>query len=219
MLLLSVNIGRGRAIPRAGKPRETGIYKLPVDGAVRTTAEGLEGDEILDKENHGGTDQAVYVYGAPDYEWWSRELGRELQPGTFGENLTISDLRSADALVGDRLLIGSAILEVTAPRIPCVTLATRMEDPAFLKSFRRAERPGIYCRVIREGDVRAGDTVSYQSYQDDTVSAIEMFRDFFEPDLSEQKIRRHLRAPIAVRDRVDKERQLAKLLDREADFR
>lgn len=215
MLLLSVNTGRGRAIPRAGKPRETGIHKLPVDETVRVTAEGLEGDEILDKENHGGVDQAVYVYGAPDYEWWSEALQRELHPGVFGENLTISEFRSSDAMIGDRLLIGSTILEMTAPRIPCVTLATRMQDPTFLKRFRSAERPGVYCRVVQEGNVRAGDKVTYRSYLGDTVSAIEMFRDFFEPDLSERKIRRHLGAPIAVRDRIDKERQLTKLLDRE----
>ncbi|HEX2729446.1 MAG TPA: MOSC domain-containing protein [Rubrobacteraceae bacterium] len=214
MRLLSVNLGRGRAIPRAGKPRKTGIYKLPADGAVRVTAEGLEGDEILDRENHGGVDQAVYVYGAPDYEWWSEALDRELRPGAFGENLTISGLRSADALIGDRLLIGSAILEVTAPRIPCVTLATRMDDPAFLKRFRTAERPGVYCRVIREGEVRVGDAVSYQGYQGDAVSAVEMFRDFFEPDLSEPTIRRHLDAPIAMRARIDLERRLTKFLDR-----
>lgn len=217
MLLRSVNVGQGRFVPRAGKPGKTGIYKLPVSEAVRITFSGLEGDEIHDTQNHGGVDQAVYVYGAPDYEWWSEILKREMGPGTFGENLTISGLRSADALIGDRLRIGPVILEVTAPRIPCVTLATRMQDPAFLKRFRRAERPGLYCRVIRDGYVRAGYTVSYESFQGDTVSAIEMFRDFFDPDASEQAIRRYLDAPIAIRDRVAKEERLRELHPRKVE--
>ena len=86
-----------------------------------------------------------------------------------------------------------------------------MEDPIFLKRFRRAERPGLYCRVIREGYVRVGDTVSYECYQGDTVSAIEMFRDFFDPEVSERAIRRYLDAPIAIRDREAKERRLREL--------
>lgn len=212
MRLLSVNVGRGRTVPRARKPAKTGIYKLPAREAVRISANGLEGDEILDTENHGGVDQAVYLYGAPDYEWWSDALGRELAPGTFGENLTISDLRSVEALIGDRLRIGEVMLEVTAPRIPCVTLATRMGDPAFVKHFREAERPGLYCRVIREGYVRAGGAVEYRRYPGETISAVEMFRDFFDPDLSERTIRRHLVAPVAARARVAKEMRLRELL-------
>lgn len=212
MRLLSVNAGRGRAIPRPRKPAKTGIHKRPVSGTVRVTAEGVEGDEILDTKNHGGVDQAVYLYGAPDYEWWEEALERELPPGIFGENLTISDLRSADARIGDRLRIGRVILEVTAPRIPCVTLATRMEAPTFVKRFREAERPGLYCRVIHEGSLRAGDAVEYERHLGEALSAIEMFRDFFDPDSSERTIRRHLAAPVAVRARVAKEGQLRELL-------
>ncbi len=204
-MLLSVNIGQGRSVPRAGKPGKIGIYQVPVSDAVRITSSDLEGDKIYDTENHGGVEQAVFVYGAPDYGWWSEVLERELQPGTFGENLTISSLRSADALIGDRLRIGPVILEVTPPRILCVTLVTWIADPGFLTRFRRAERPGLYCRVIREGYVRAGDTVSYERYQSDTALAIELFLDFFDPDANERAIRRHLDVPIAVRDREAKE--------------
>ena len=143
MQLISINIGRTQAIQGAKASGTTGIYKLPVE-AAQITAEGLADDAICDRENHGGVDQAVYVYGTPDYAWWSAELGRALAPGTFGENLTITDLASARLNVGDRLRIGAVVLEVTAPRIPCVTLATRMGDPAFVKRFRHAERPGLY---------------------------------------------------------------------------
>jgi MOSC domain-containing protein YiiM len=212
MQLLSVNTGAERPIRGAKASGKTGIYKVPVDGPVRVTRDGLAGDEISDKKNHGGVDQAVYLYGIPDYEWWYEELGRELAPGTFGENLTVAGLESARALVGDRLHAGSVVLEVAAPRIPCVTLATRMGDPTFVKRFREAGRPGLYCRVIREGYVRAGEEASYEPYEGEAVGALEVFRDFFEPDVSEAAIRRHLAAPIAVRARVEKEEQLRKLL-------
>lgn len=216
MRLSSVNVGQECEIKSAKTSGKTGIYKRPVDRPVWVSAGGLAGDEVSDTENHGGPDQAVYVYGVPDYAWWSETLGRELPPGTFGENLTITDLESADCAIGDRLEIGPVVLEVTDPRIPCVTLAARMEDPLFVKCFRQAERPGLYCRVIREGQVRIGDRVSLVGYSGEKVQAVELFRDFFEPDPSERTIRRHLAAPIAIRSRVDKERQLGEIMSRKS---
>lgn len=211
MIVLSVNIGRATAIQTAKSTRQTGIYKLPVSGPVRVTSLGLEGDAVCDSKHHGGVDQAVYVFGAPDYAWWSAELGRELPPGTFGENLTIDGLESATFSIGDRLRLDEVVLEVTAPRIPCATLAARMGDPAFVKKFRRAERPGLYCRVIQEGRVRAGETVTLERYAGSPLTALEMFRDFYNGQWDEARIRRHLAAPIAIRDRDDMERKLAEL--------
>ena len=215
MQLISINIGRAQPIQRAKSSGTTGIYKLPV-GAAQITAEGLSDDAICDRENHGGVDQAVYVYGTPDYAWWSAELGRVLAPGTFGENLTIADLESARLNVGDRLRIGDVVLEVTAPRIPCATLAARMGDPAFVKRFRHAERPGLYCRVIRAGAVRVGQPVALEQYTGATIAAIEMFRSFYAGELDEATLRRHLAAPIAIRDRSEKQERLEKLLARNA---
>lgn len=212
MKVISVNIGRARPIQTARSTFETGIYKVPVDGFARVTALGLEGDAVLDAKHHGGVDQAVYIYGAPDYAWWSNELGRELPPGTFGENLTLSDLESATLSIGDRLHASEVILEVTAPRIPCATLAARMGDPQFVKRYRQAERPGLYCRVIREGLIRAGEPVRLEPYTRETITVLEMFRAFYDRDWDEARLRRHLAAPIAVRDRVERTRQLEKLL-------
>jgi MOSC domain-containing protein YiiM len=216
MRVLSVNVGREESIENGKASGKSGIYKRPVDTPIRITHLGLAGDVIYDTENHGGEDQAVYIYTVPDYAWWSDELGREFSPGTFGENLTVTGLESADAFIGDRLHVGDVILEVTAPRIPCATLAARMEDPKFVKRFRHAERPGLYCRVIREGVVRAGDMVVLEWYPGETIPAIEMFRDVFEPDMSEAGIRRHLVAPVAARDRALKEQQLGELLARKS---
>lgn len=159
MKLISVNTGKARMIDDGRSAFQTGIFKEPVPGPVQVTAEGLVGDSICDAKHHGGVDQAVYVYGSADYDWWAAELGRTLAPGTFGENLTIDGLASAALSIGDRICVGSAVLQVTAPRAPCRTLAARMGDPAFVKRFRQAERPGFYCRVLQEGWVQAGDAV------------------------------------------------------------
>ena len=211
MRLLSVNVGKETPIEGARKSGRTGIFKRPVEGPVGITPGGLAGDTISDTENHGGPDQAVYLFGAPDYEWWSGELGRDLPPGTFGENLTVSDLESALVCVGDRLEVGRVVLEVTAPRIPCLTLAVRMGDPAFLKRFRRAERPGVYCRVIRAGEVRAGDPVACAPYPGERVPVLDVFRSFFDPDPGEEALRRQLSVPVAARARGAYEERLAQL--------
>jgi MOSC domain-containing protein YiiM len=214
MQLTSVNIGQERTQQNGDRLETTGIYKLPRDLSAQVSSLGLEGDCICDTKHHGGPDQAVYVYGAADYAWWSEELGREIVPGTFGENLTISELESAQFNIGDRLHIGSVILEVTAPRIPCGTLAARMGDPKFVKRYRQAGRPGLYCRVIREGAVRVGDEARVERFADESISIAEMFRDYYEKDKSEATLRRHLNAPIAIRSRISLEQDLQTLLEK-----
>jgi MOSC domain-containing protein YiiM len=135
----------------------------------------------------------------PDYDWWAAELGRPLEPGTFGENLTVSGLLSSDFAIGDLLHVGEVTLQVTAPRIPCVTLAVRMDDPTFVKRFRRGERPGFYCRVIKAGSLRIGDGVRREAYSGETVSALDVFRNWYEPIDDEDWLRRYEAAPTAVR--------------------
>ncbi len=214
MQLISINIGQEQTLVRPNKTEQTGIFKRPVAGPAQITPDGLSGDFIEDAKNHGGPDQAVYIYGAADYDWWAKELNRELAPGIFGENLTISELASADFSIGDRLRIGdSVILEVTAPRIPCGTLAGRMEIPDFVKQFRFAERPGLYCRVIAAGAVQAGDSVQVEKYSGETVSLLEVYRDHYQPELTESAIRRFLSAPIAIRTCAEKQKQLQELLE------
>jgi MOSC domain-containing protein YiiM len=103
-------------------------------------------------------------------------------------------------------------LQVTAPRIPCATFAARMGDPQFVKKFRRAERPGLYCRVIREGILETGNDVTIETYPGQTMSTLEMFRDFFQRNKKEETLRHFLKAPIAIRARQDVEEDLARLL-------
>ena len=211
MQLLSVNVGQVQPI-RHGKPSgKAGIFKLPQTEPVNITPLGLEGDAIVDTENHGGLDQAVYIFTLPDYEWWSNHIGRPLPPGIFGENLTISDLASATLCIGDRLQVGHVLLEVTSPRVPCVTIAARMEDPQFVKKFRHAEKPGVYCRVIETGAVIVNDPVTLIPYQGIRVTALEFFRAFYQHDLTEEQLLRFLAVPIPTKSRPYYEDRLAML--------
>jgi MOSC domain-containing protein YiiM len=212
MQLQSVNIGAERTQTKGDGFETTGIYKLPVGGSVEISELGIPADFIADSRHHGGPGQAVYVYGSDDYAWWSGALDRELAPGTFGENLTISGLASADYSIGDRLQIGSVTLEITSPRTPCAKLARRMGDPLFIKKYRRAERPGFYCRVIRKGFLQQGDPVSVERTGLDPVGVLELFRESFRRHKDEATLRRFLRAPIDGRTADDIERDLRELL-------
>jgi MOSC domain-containing protein YiiM len=207
MNLLSVNASQAKPIHYGQKSGSTGIFKTPLQGPVRVGSLGLEGDIQVDTENHGGKDQALYLYSMDDYSWWSEQLGTVLEAGTFGENLTISNF-PYPLYIGDRFEIGSVILEVTGPRIPCSTLAARMNDPAFVKRFSRANRPGVYARVIQEGFVQAGHSVNYirSTYE---VTALEEFQFFYQKHKSIEELQRFLSVPISERSRKNYEQMLA----------
>lgn len=214
MQLISVNIGEKRTHPKGDSFETTGIYKLPTPDPVRVTSLGMQSDFICDQDSHGGPDQAVYVYGATDYSWWSQQLNRVLEPGTFGENLTISEMQSAQFKIGDRLHVGTVVLEVTGPRTPCSTLAARMRDPMFVRKYRRAELPGLYCRVIQEGTVQVGDSVTLESDPGPGVTTLELFREHYRREKDEMALRRFLAAPVAARIRSKLEKDLGKLVAR-----
>jgi MOSC domain-containing protein YiiM len=167
--VLSVNVGPVAPF-RAGRATRSAIVKSPVTGRVAVRGVNLEGDDQSDRRVHGGPDQAVYAYARESYDWWEAELGRALDNGLFGENLTLRDIAVNEAVIGERWAIGSAVLEVTAPRIPCLKLATRMGDPRFVKRFAAARRPGAYLRIVQEGDLAAGDAVAVVARPDHGVT-------------------------------------------------
>ena len=208
MKLISINVGKKQTQQNKGREEITGIYKKTVTGPVQINKLGIADDFIGSPKHHGGPDQALYIYGEGDYQWWEASLGRSLEAGTFGENLTISELESARFNIGDILQIGEVTLQVTAPRIPCGTFASRMGDPQWVKKFRAAERPGLYVRVLREGTLATGAAVTFEAYQGETLSLIEMYREFYEKAKTEESLRKHLNAPIAIRARVDLEKEL-----------
>src|SRR5437868_12113078 len=157
--VISLNVGAPRRVEWRGEVVVTGIYKSPVTGRVALRGVNLRGDDQADRSVHGGPDKAVYAYGAEDTEWWEAQLGRPLGAAAFGENLTTSGLPVSEAVIGERWAVGSTLLEVAQPRLPCFKLGLRMGDPRFLKRFAAAGRPGAYLRVIREGDLGAGDAI------------------------------------------------------------
>jgi MOSC domain-containing protein YiiM len=153
----SVNVGRPRAVEWRGQTVMTAIWKAPVAGRVPVRDDRLDGDEQANREAHGGADKALYAYAAQDLDWWVEQLGRELVPGSFGENLTIRGIEVSAAVIGERWRVGETLLEVAQPRIPCFKLGIRMGSQRFPRQFAAAGRPGAYLRVLTEGGVAAGD--------------------------------------------------------------
>jgi MOSC domain-containing protein YiiM len=174
--VLSVNVGRARQFEFNGRPAKSAIWKLPVGGRVRARGVNLGGDDQADRKAHGGFDKAVYAYAIEDMSWWERELGRSLQYGEFGENLTTEGISVNDALVGERWEIGTAVLEVSEPRVPCWRLGVRMNDEMFVRRFTEALRPGTYLRIIAEGDLGAGDEVRVISRPVHDLTIRDVFR-------------------------------------------
>lgn len=199
--VLSVNLAKAAKI--ASKFGLSGIFKLPQNGAVEVSSEGLLGDAIINRKHHGGPDQAVYVYTSEDYAWWQDALGKPVPPGTFGENLTICGLKSAELIIGDRLECDQLVLEVKSSRIPCRTLALRMQDPGFIDKFKRAELPGFYCKVLKPGQVSAGQKGLLLPYEGEKVSILQDFRNFYRLNtLTEMEKKRLLNAPINAKLRA-----------------
>ena len=160
MRVLSVNITaailEGEWIATEG---QTGIDKRPISGAVRFENEQVHGDVIGDKSAHGGYDQAVYAYAREDADWWEQEIALTIENGRFGENLTTQGVDVSAAVIGERWRVGSVILEVSQPRIPCRTFAGFWKRPTLIKEFMAAGKPGTYLRIIQEGEITAGDEI------------------------------------------------------------
>jgi MOSC domain-containing protein YiiM len=175
-VVVSVNVGRPRPVDRDGKPATTAIWKSPVSGRVRARGVNLEGDEQADRSVHGGYDKAVYAYAVEDTEWWEAELGRSIGPGGFGENLTLQGLDLVASVVGERWTVGTAVLEVSEPRLPCWKLGLRMGDPRFPQQFTSAQRPGTYLRIIDAGEIGAGDTVRVVARPDHGLAVGDIWR-------------------------------------------
>jgi MOSC domain-containing protein YiiM len=137
----------------------TGIDKRPTADRVAIGPYGLAGDTIVDLDAHGGLLQAVYAYAEEDAAWWSTALGRTLTPGAFGENLTTHSVAVTDAVIGEQWRVGSAVLQVTTPRIPCRVFAEFWDMPDLIKRFTARALPGAYFSVVEPGEVAAGDRI------------------------------------------------------------
>jgi MOSC domain-containing protein YiiM len=158
------------------KPNRSGIDKRPVTGRVAVHPLGLDGDVQVNRRHHGGEGQAVYAYAQEDADFWVAELGRELPPGRFGENLRTSGVDLTGALLGEQWRIGSALFEVTAPRTPCANFARFWDEPQLVKRFSAHGATGAYLRVLETGELAAGDDVEVVSRPDHGITTGRTFR-------------------------------------------
>ena len=174
--ILSVNVGRAREFDYNGRPAKSAIWKSPVASRIAARGVNLDGDDQADRKAHGGPDKALYAYAIEDTRWWEDTLGRPLQCGEFGENLTTEGITVNDTLVGERWEIGTAVFEVSEPRIPCWRLGVRMNDPKFPRRFTEALRPGAYLRIVVDGAVGAGDEIRIVERPDHDLTIRDIFR-------------------------------------------
>ncbi len=177
MHVLSVLTGKPEKTP--AKAGLTGHFKKPVTQA-HVGRLGLEGDSIMDLDNHGGPDQAVYVFGDRDRAIWADALGQDLTAGYFGENVLVSDLATPHIAIGDILQIGEVTLQITSPRIPCATFAAHVGNGKVIKMFYQLERPGIYGRVVKEGSIETGAPVTLTPYNGDRITMVDFMRHYLQ---------------------------------------
>ena len=194
--LVSVNVGMPKDVPWQGKTVFTGVFKDPVTGPRRVRRLNVDGDGQGDLGGHGGEQRAVFVYQLQSYRYWERELGRsDFVYGQFGENLTVEGLSDDEVCIGDHYRIGSAVFEVTQPRVTCYRVGIRMNDariPALLVSHHR---PGFYFRVLEEGDVQAGDEIVKLASGPEPMTVAEVDALLYLPGHPRQQLLRALRIP------------------------
>jgi MOSC domain-containing protein YiiM len=172
--VIAVNVGRGKPMP--GKSGMSSIDKRAVEGTVAVRRLGLDGDSQMDKANHGGPEQAVYAYAMEDLDDWAGLLNRELRPGQFGENLSTRGVDVTGALIGETWRVGTALLQVSRPRFPCVVFQNWLAEPHWVKRFTDDGRPGAYFRVLEEGEIGAGDDIVIEDRPDHDVTIGLVFR-------------------------------------------
>jgi MOSC domain-containing protein YiiM len=186
----SLNVGLPRSVQVDGHTVLTAIWKAPVEGRIALRGVNLQGDDQADRTVHGGPDKALYAYAAEEIERWEIDLAVKLLPGAFGENLTVRGLPVSEAVIGEQWAIGSALVEVAQPRLPCYKLGIRFGDAGFTKRFAQANRPGAYFRVLREGDIGAGDRIDAVSRPEHGVTCALVSRALLhEPRLLESALR------------------------------
>src|SRR3954469_18182106 len=198
--LLSVNVGTPKDVSWQGRTVFTGVFKHPVTGPRRVRKLNVDGDGQGDRAGHGGEQRAVFVYQADSYRYWERELGRDdFVDGQFGENFTVEGLSDAEVCIGDRYGIGTAVFEVTQPRVTCYRVGIRMNDPRIPALLVSHRRPGFYFRVLEEGDVQAGDDIIKLASGQEQMTVAETDALLYLPGHPRQQLLRAVRIPALSR--------------------
>jgi MOSC domain-containing protein YiiM len=194
--LLSVNVGLPKDVSWRGRTVHTGVFKSSVPGSRRVGRLNIDGDGQGDLAGHGGEQRAVFVYQIDSYQYWERELGRDdFVYGQFGENFTVEGLGDDEVCIGDRYQIGSAVFEVTQPRVTCYRVGLHMDDqriPALLVSHHR---PGFYFRVIEVGEVQAGESIVKLSSGPEQMTVADVDALLYLPGHTRHRLLRALRVP------------------------
>jgi ferredoxin-NADP reductase/MOSC domain-containing protein YiiM/ferredoxin len=194
--LVSVNVGMPKDVPWQGKTVFTGVFKDAVAGPRRVRRLNVDGDGQGDLGGHGGEQRAVFVYQLDSYRYWERELERnDFVHGQFGENLTVEGLSDDEVCIGDRYRIGTAVFEVTQPRVTCYRVGIRMNDPRIPALLVSHRRPGFYFRVLEEGDVQAGDEIVKLASGPEEMTVAEVDGLLYLPGHPRQQLLRALRIP------------------------
>ncbi len=194
--LISVNVGLPRDVEWQGKVVRTAVFKRPVPGRVMARRLNLDGDGQGDLAGHGGEHRALMVYQLDSYRYWQKQLQRQdLEYGQFGENLTVDGLADNEVCIGDRYRIGSALFEVTQPRVTCYRVGIRMNNPQIAALLVSHKRPGFYFRVIEEGEIGAGDEITKVAEGPEQVTVAEIDGLLYLPGHSREQLERALRIP------------------------
>jgi MOSC domain-containing protein YiiM len=197
MKLLSVNVGLPRLLAWRGETFKTGIFKKPVAGRVMLRTTNLDGDRQADLSVHGGPNKAVYGYPSEHYEYWRAELPEHpLDWGAFGENFTTEGIIETQVSIGDRYRVGSAVVMVRTPRLPCFKLAAKFQRDDLLRRFLRSGRSGFYFSVVEEGEVGAGDEFEFLGKETPTLTIAEMFRLYSSPSADVESLRRAVQVEL-----------------------
>src|SRR4051795_2101741 len=194
--LLSVNVGMPKDVSWRGKTVFTGVYKDAVSGPRPVRKLNVDGDGQGDVGGHGGEQRAVFVYQFDSYRHWERELGRDdFVYGQFGENFTVQGLGDDEVCIGDRYRIGSALFEVSQPRVTCYRIGLRLDDPRIPALLVSHRRPGFYLRVLEEGEVQADDEIVHVATGPEQITVAEADALLYLPGHPRQQLLRALRIP------------------------
>jgi len=198
MRVVSVNVGMPARVETPNGAVLTSIFKSPVAGKVAVRRHNIEGDRQSDLTVHGGPNKAVYGYAEEHYSYWREQLpGVDFVPGIFGENLTTQGLNEETVHIGDRFRVGSAILQVMQPRMPCYKLGVRFSRPDMVKRFWLSGRPGFYFSIVEEGDLAAGDSIERVGGENERISVADVVALYRREKTDSELLQRALRAPLA----------------------
>jgi MOSC domain-containing protein YiiM len=213
MEVVSVNVGLPREVIWKRERVSTAIFKAPAEGSIALRNLNLDGDRQADLTVHGGPSKAVYAYPLEHYDYWRARVPETPEVlGAFGENLTTRGLLEADLNIGDKVRVGTALLQVTQPRMPCYKLQIRFNRDDMTKLFALSGRSGLYFSVIEEGEVRAGDAIEFVEHVERGVSVAEIYGLYFDRTIDPELLRRALQTPALT----DESRSM--LLRRSAGF-